>query len=225
MNSHIIPATSSVETVISSIINGHTNLTIEQQLTNHLDSIPRSERLQQAQDLLFAASEADGLVAEFASKIWTYVMIHQLWESKYPTLQAFKESISYDDRIHGMLERYNGLSIRQQAYARSILANWKSLPFEALPVELHPPKFSRDLLQGLSVLSKICSLDQAIVLLKEQVRDRQLLAGSSSSAGPFYSKIKAYIMIADVTKVCKNLQDLRLQMASRNNELKESRYV
>jgi hypothetical protein len=81
MNSRMILATRTVETVISSIINNHTNhsnLAIEHQLANHLDSIPRTERLQQVQDLLLAASEADSLVAEIAAKIWTYVMIHKL---------------------------------------------------------------------------------------------------------------------------------------------------
>jgi hypothetical protein len=134
-------------------------------------------------------------------------------------LAAFKKSISYDDRIHGMLERYDRLSVRQQAYARSILANWQSLPFEALPVELHPPKFSRDLLQGLSVLSKICPLDQAVVLLKEQVRQRQLLVGLS------YSNIKVYITVDNVTQVCQNLQDLQLQIVSEDNPQNKSRYV
>ena len=217
MDSHIIPATCSVEMVISSIINDHTSLTIEQQITNHLDGIPRTKRLQQVQDLLLAVSEADGLVVEIASKVWTYVMTHKLWESKYSSLEAFKESIAYDVKIHELLIRYGVLSKRQQAYARSILANWHSLPFDALPVELHPPKFSRDLLQFLSGLSKICSLDKAIVLLKEQVQRRQLLAGPSS-----YSKLKTYIMVADVMHVCQDLQD---QMASLDNQLKRSRYV
>jgi hypothetical protein len=145
MDSHIIPATCSVRMVISSIINDHTSLTIEQQITNHSDGIPRTKQLQQVQDLL-TVSEADGLVAEIASKIWMYVMTHKLWESKYSSLEAFKESIAYDVKIHELLIRYGVLSKRQQAYARSILANWHSLPFDALPVELHPPKFSRDLL-------------------------------------------------------------------------------
>ena len=58
MNSQVIPATDSAEAVISSIINNHTSITIEQQLTNYLDSIPRTERLQQVQDLLLVISEA-----------------------------------------------------------------------------------------------------------------------------------------------------------------------
>ena len=185
MSSKVIP-TCTAETVISSIINNHTSVTIEQQLTNYLDCIPRTQRLQQVQDLLLAISEADGLVTEIASKVWTYIITHKLWESKHSSLEAFKESIDYDVTIHELLKIYGVLSKRQQAYAQSILANWHSLPFDALPAELHPPKFSRDLLQFLSGLSKICSLDKAIVLLKEQVQHRQLLAV------PSYSKLKTY---------------------------------
>lgn len=218
MSSQVIPATCSAETVISSIIKNHTSVTIEQQLTSHLDGIPRTKRLQQVQDLLLAISEADGLVAEIASKVWIYVMTHKLWEPKYSSLEAFKESIAYDVTIHELLKRYGVLSKRQQTYARSILANWQSLPFDALPVELHPPKFSRNLLQFLSGLSKICSLDKAIVLLKEQVKLRQLAAGPSA-----YSKMKTYIIVEDVIHVYEDLQ----QMTAENNRLKESssRYV
>ena len=167
MSSQVIPATCSAEIVISYIIKNRTSVTIEQQLTNHLDGIPRPKRLEQVQNLLLATSEADDLVIEVAAKVWTYVMANKLWEPKYSSLEAFKESIDYDVTIHELLKRYGVLSKRQQAYARSILANWHSLPFDALPAELHPPKFSRDLLQFLSGLSKMCSLDKAIVLLKE----------------------------------------------------------
>jgi hypothetical protein len=66
MSSQVISATSSAETVISSIINNHTSITIEQQLTSHLDGISRTKQLRQVQDLLLAISKADGLVAEIA---------------------------------------------------------------------------------------------------------------------------------------------------------------
>jgi hypothetical protein len=226
MNSQVIPAmssaervisaTSSAETVISHIIKNHASITIEQQLTNHLDGIPRTKRLQQVQELLLVISEADGLVAEIASKVWMYVMTHKLWESKYPSLEAFKESIAYDVTIHELLKRYGVQSVRQQAYAQSILANWQSLPFDALPAELHPPKFSRNLLQLLSGLSKICPLDKAIVLLKEQVQRRRLLAGAFSYST--LNKLKTYIIVADVIQV---LGDLNQVEDSR----KRSRYV
>jgi hypothetical protein len=217
MSSHTIPATEHVATVISSIINNHTSVTIEQQLTNHLDRIPMTKRLQEVQDLLLAISEADGLVAEIASKIWIYVMTHKLWQSKYPSLEAFKESIAYDVTVHELLKRYGVLTTREQGFARSILANWQSLPFDALPTELHPPKFGRDLLQFLSRLSKICSLDRAVVLLKEQVQKRQSLAGPSS-----YSKLRTYLTAADVMHV---YQDLKSRMALEDNQLEGSRYV
>ena len=80
---------------------------------NHLEGIPRTERLQQVQDLLLAILEADGLVAEIASKVWMYVMTHKLWESKYPSLEAFKESIAYDVTTHELLKRHGVLSTRQ----------------------------------------------------------------------------------------------------------------
>ena len=73
-------------------------------------------------------------------------MIHKLWEPKYPSLEAFKKSIAYHVTIHEMLKRHGMLAERQQAYAQSILTNWQSLPLDALPVELHPPKFSKHLL-------------------------------------------------------------------------------
>ena len=109
----MIPAIHSVDAIIASVINNHTDLTIEQLLENHLDGIPRTEWLQQVQDLLLAISEADSLVAEIASKLWTYVMTHKLWESKYSSLEAFKESIAYEVTIHEMLKKYGTLAKRQ----------------------------------------------------------------------------------------------------------------
>ena len=70
MSSHIIPAIDSVDAIIASVINNHLDLTIEQLLENHLDSIPRTKWLQQVQDLLLAIFEVDNLVAEITSKVW-----------------------------------------------------------------------------------------------------------------------------------------------------------
>ena len=72
-------------------------------------------------------------------------MTHKLWEPKYSSLEAFKESITYEVTIHEILKKYRILAKRQQVDAQSILANWGFLPFDALPKDLHPPKFSRDL--------------------------------------------------------------------------------
>ena len=113
----MIPAIDSVDEIITSIINNHTDLTIEQLLENHLDGIPRIKRLQQVQDLLLVISEADSLVAEIASKVWVYVMTHKLWEPKYSSLEAFKESIAYKVTFHEILKRYGTLSKRQQVDA------------------------------------------------------------------------------------------------------------
>jgi hypothetical protein len=201
MSSQVIPATCSAEIVISYIIKNRTSVTIEQQLTNHLDGIPRPKRLEQVQNLLLATSEADDLVIEVAAKVWTYVMANKLWEPKYSSLEAFKESIAYDVSIHDMLKRYGALDKRQKAYARKILVNWESLPFDALPAELHPPRFSRTLLEFLYKISKICSLDKAIVLLKEQVRRRIAMAGPLS-----YSKMNTHITVIDLRKIHEDLK-------------------
>jgi hypothetical protein len=200
---------SSHEAIIASIVNNDTGLTTEQLLESHLDGIPAMMRLQQVQDLLLAISEADGLIAEIASKVWVYIMSHRLWEPKYSSLEAFKESIAYDVTIHQMLKKYNILNTRQRANCRSILANWGSLPFEALPADLHPPKFSKDLLQFLNRLSKICPLDKAVILLKEQVHKRYWRAGHSS-----YSSLRQHIIVADVMRVH---EDLKSQIASEGN--------
>ena len=208
----MIPAIDSVDAIIASVINNHLDITIEQLLENHLDGILRTKWLQQVQDLLLAISEADSLAAEIASKVWAYVMTHKLWEPKYSSLEAFRESIAYEVTIHEILKKYGTLAKRQQVDARSILANWGSLPFDALPEDLHPPKFSRNLLQFLSRLSKICPLNKAVILLKEQVFQRYSASHST--------KVKPYLITADVMHV---YQVLQFQMVSEDNQLKESR--
>ena len=202
MSSHIVPVTGTIQTVISSIINNRTSVTVEQQLADHLDRIPITERLGEVQNLLLAISEADASIAEIASKVWMYVLAHRLWESKYQSLEDFKLSIAYGDTILHLLKRYGENNTREQGFARSILANWKSLPEKALPVELQPPKYSRDILQFLSRLSKICPLDKAIYLLKEQIQKRSLLAGP----GGFWKMTTIHIVAMDVSNVLQDLQ-------------------
>jgi hypothetical protein len=214
------PVIYSVDAIINSVINNHTELTIEQLLENYLAGILRTKRLQLVQNLILATSEADSQVVEIASTIWTYVMSHKLWEPKYSTLEAFKESIAYKDTIHDLLQKHGTLEKRQRLDSRSILANWGSSPSAALPVEIRPPKFGRDLLQFLSRLSKICPLDKAVVLLKEQVFQRYREAQYSSHS----TKIKPYLVAKDVLYVYQNLQS---RIVSEDNQLEEgpSRYV
>ena len=64
MSSHIVPVTGTIQTVISSIINNCTSITVEQQLADHLDRIPITERLGEVQNLLLTISEADASIAE-----------------------------------------------------------------------------------------------------------------------------------------------------------------
>ena len=52
MSSYIVPVTGTIQTVISSIINNRTSITVEQQLVDHLDRIPITERLGEVQNLL-----------------------------------------------------------------------------------------------------------------------------------------------------------------------------
>ena len=77
-------------------------------------------------------------------------MTHRLWESKYSSLEAFKKSIAYEITVDDVLKRQEVLSLRHQAEARGILANWKSLPHDALPLELRPPRLSKNLLAFLN---------------------------------------------------------------------------
>jgi hypothetical protein len=154
--------------------------------------------------LLLAVSETDGLVAEIASKAWNYVVTHRLWESKYSSLEAFKKSIAYKITVDDVLKRQEVLSLRKQAEARGILANWKSLPHDALPPELCPPMLSKNLLAFLNHLSKVCPLDKAITLLRAQVVQRlSLAAGKRLKYYP-----KPHIIPADVLHVWEQMKPL-----------------
>jgi hypothetical protein len=190
--------------IITSIIDDCTDRTIEQRLQRYLDAIPKPQRLQKVQELLLAVSETDGLVAEIASKAWNYIVTHRLWESKYSSLEAFKESIAYDITVDDVLKRQEVLSLRHQAEAHGILANWKSLPHDALPPELRPPRLSKDLLAFLNRLSKVCPLDKAITLLRAQVAQRlSLAAGKRLKSYP-----KPHIIPADVLHVWEQMKPL-----------------
>ena len=76
---------------LAAIICVQTDISIEQQLEKHLSSIPKPQQLEQIQELLLVTSMTDELIPEIASKAWNYLETHQLWKSKYPSLEAFKE--------------------------------------------------------------------------------------------------------------------------------------
>ena len=104
------------------------------------------------------------------------------------------------------------------------MANWKSLLEEALPIELQPPKFSRDILQFLSRLSKICPLDKATYLLREQVRKRSSLAGPKY----YWKMTTTHIIAMDVSNVLQDLQgsrDNRLEGRASSNIARKGRLL
>jgi hypothetical protein len=181
------------------IIGGHNHPSIEERLEKYMSSIPKPQRLERIQELLVAASETDELVAEIASKAWSYLESHQLWESKYRSLEAFKEAINYESTVNDILKRKDILDARQLGESRCILANWGRLPHDALPPELHPPRFTTDMLRLLNRLSKICPLGQAISMLKDHVQQRLSLSvvgtkGARNSRAP-------HILPGDVMKI------------------------
>jgi hypothetical protein len=185
------------------IIRVQTDISIEQQLEKHLSSIPKPQQIEQIQELLLVTSITDELIPEIASKAWNYLETHQLWESKYPSLEAFKEVIDYDS-VDDMLKRNNMLMERRQIEARGISANWGLLPHDAIPLELRPPTFSRDLLKFLNQVGKVCPLDQAIAMLKTQVAQRSLASTTYMSCGR--NSQAPYILTGDVIRVWEQLR-------------------
>lgn len=153
---------------IAAIINDQRDLCIKEQLDRHVNGISERETLEWIQELLLTATKTDELVAEIVSEAWKYLEAHRLWQSNYPTLEAFKDAINYRSTVRNVLERHEKLTQQQQAAARQIHANWNRLPHEVLPPDIRPPKFGRDLLIDLNRLSKICPRDQVIDMLKAQ---------------------------------------------------------
>lgn len=168
---------------LSTIID--TSSSVEQQFQKRFGKLSREQQFNQLLDLLHATSEADERIAEVAWEAWRYVKTHRLWETRYPTLEAFQDAIDYEKTLKAILARHKMLSDRKQRDARGILENWGRLPHEVLPPELKPSTFSKHVLSQLNRLSKVCLLDHAITMLKKQVERRLSLPAVGTIAAGY----------------------------------------
>ena len=116
---------------------------------------------------------------------------------RYPSLQALKEDIDYDNALRLVLDRHQANYNRKRGQMRTILSNWKQLLDAALPPNLQLPVFSISFLAALAALSKICSIDVAIPLLRSVVDARK----STPQAHKY-----GFLSIGDISNVYKQLK-------------------
>ncbi|KAH0537125.1 hypothetical protein FGG08_006058 [Glutinoglossum americanum] len=130
-----------------------------------------SSLLSAEEDLAIASTDAQ--LAELISEAWKYLNNNELWTIRYSSLLALKEDIDYDNVLRPVLDRHQANNNRKRGQMRTILGNWERLPDAALPSDLRPPVFSASFLGALAALSKICSIDVAISLLRSSIHARK----------------------------------------------------
>ena len=162
-----------------------------------LQALPRDEQLSKLIDFFQVAADRDAQLAELISEAWNYLNANELWMVRYPSLQALKEDIDYDNALRLVLDRHQANYNRKRGQMRTILSNWKQLPDAALPSDLQPPVFSISFLAALAALSKICSIDVVIPLLRSAVDARK-----STPQAHKYS----FLSTGDISNVYKQLK-------------------
>jgi hypothetical protein len=96
-------------------------------------------------------------------------------------------------------------------YSSIILDNWRHSPDIALPSDLQPPTFSDKILRYLATLSRICTLDVAIPLLRLSVQARRSTPGLPKHQ---------YLLRGDVLNVVMDLRTKpKLQMPKTSSQL------
>ncbi|KAH0545339.1 hypothetical protein FGG08_000638 [Glutinoglossum americanum] len=184
---------------------------IAEKIHGQLDGLDsKQKRLIEVLRILDAAGEVDEQTLEAVNATWGYLITNRLWESQYQSLESLKDEIDYEQTVKVFLEKHELLTSRKQADARKIQICWGQPPHKALPDRIRPPKFSQNLLQQLLRLSKICPLNEAVVLLQSEIDRRILKAGCSGR-----DRSKPYVLRGDVLSV---LHLLKQRLPNHDNQ-------
>ena len=193
----------SEQDLVQYIANSNPN-TLVNDLRHDLATLSPEQRLTQFIQLFSLVSELGDRLDQSVNLAWKYFVDEQLWRPSFPTLGAFQEFINYDSTVLPVIDRAEG-NARRAGKSRTALIHRWGAPIETLlPEDIRPPAYSRHLLAQLVRLSKACTIDRAIPLLREQSRlRRSAMRVGSSRFTP--------LTIADVQLALLNHNERRIQ--------------
>jgi len=162
----------SEQDLVQYIANSNPN-TLVNDLHRDLATLSPEERLTQFIQLFSLVSELGDRLDQSVNLAWNYFVEEQLWRASFPTLGAFQEFINYDSTVLPVIDRAEVNARRAGNSRRSLINRWGGAIETLLPEDIRPPAYSRHLLAQLVRLSRACTIDQAIPLLREQSRLRR----------------------------------------------------
>jgi hypothetical protein len=150
------------------------------QLEQHLRDLPRPKQLATVLGLLQVGVNVNEHVIEVVAEAWGYLREHRLWDVVHASLSAFQEEIEFAKGVQPMLERHTAVLARMQTACKGIRDRWGGRAPDLL-ADLVPPRFTRHVLELLHRLSKSCSLEHALDVLRKIVDARLATPKTSKS--------------------------------------------
>jgi hypothetical protein len=108
----------------------------------------------------------------FLEVAWDYFVENLLWKPRFSSLQAFERHIDFDNTIKPALERAKQRYPRLAKQTASIVNRWSCSGLELLPHNIAPPTYTEKFVRQLNRLSKVCNREDAVNLLKDQIKSR-----------------------------------------------------
>ena len=193
------------------IINTEKIIPVKEAIRSTLQGLNPDEQLSKLIDFFQVATERDVQLSELIAEAWDYLDVNSLWNTRYSSLEALKQDIDYDYALRHILDRHQANLGRRKGEMCTILDNWRHSLDIALPSDLQPPTFSDKILRYLATLSRICTLDAAIPLLRLSVQARRSTPGLPKHQ---------YLLRGDVLNVVMDLRTKpKLQMPKTSSQL------
>lgn len=157
------------------------SLTIET-ITSTLAEMPQEQHFQYLCKMLTIISEADEQVFSAIEMCWMTLTQQNLWANHFPTLEAFKKAIGFEDIIASVLARAPVTAIWKDRYARTIKENWGSDLHNVVHSVL-PATIGTSLYRLLATYLEMVNLETATVQLLAKISDRVERAKAQNRSG------------------------------------------
>jgi hypothetical protein len=177
------------------ILTTETDENLHHLIEEYLKHLSVDQQLDHLIDLFQSAADHQQIVHEAIIAAWAYLVEKNIWITRYPTLAALQLAIHYDDVIKPILDNSRPFATRTIGAYTTIYRNWEILPSEVFPRDIRPPYISQHILKQLARISTVSSFDNAIRLIREQIRLRLSHFRKRKSRSPcvrFVDLLKAY---------------------------------
>src|SRR5579859_1137187 len=145
------------------------DLPVPTAVAQKLSNLTPAAQLDFILDIFAQTQKADETICHVIFCAWDHLVANRLWTVRYPSLEDLKMSIEWKKDINPFLARHTDYTRRIESASQAILEAWRKRPESAFPQDIAPNRISKHLANELCRLSKVCSLDDAIIRLRARL--------------------------------------------------------